>query len=135
MKTILFLNSLNNKTKRMNIKTILMIFFLVISNYLFSQDFDKKAQVKFINETLLLTNEETNHLITFDDYIIIQLYKFVKEHGHIEENKKFVKQIINTSIPESEKYTKENYPGKEIGYPFEWWKDEEWINKNIKLGF
>lgn len=30
-------------------------------------------------------------------------------------------------------YTIDHYPGKDIGYPFEWWKDQAWIMENMKM--
>lgn len=30
-------------------------------------------------------------------------------------------------------YTFDNFPGKDQGYPFEWWEDEVWISENMKL--
>lgn len=114
-----------------------LIVTLLITSNLFSQEKARNEGLEFLKRNLALTNKQIKYLETHKAETNIN-YRMLKEIGTDEKNKKFVVENIeymtntNYSIPS---YTKENYPGKEDGYPFEWWKDERWIKENMKTSF
>jgi hypothetical protein len=123
---------MKNKTH----KYLLSVLIFFISSTIFSQEINKKDQISYIIKEVNLTEKEIVTLNLAEAYVVNALYNYVKENEKNEENKKFIKEVIeNIRIQptDTSKFTKENYPGKELGYPFEWWKNQKWIKENIKL--
>lgn len=83
------------------------------------------AQEK-IYEEIGITEQEIDYL-NQNQEVKILIDEFLKEES-TEENKIFIKDLIGFLIETnyvSPNYTEENYPGKEDGLPFEWWKEPE----------
>ncbi|MES2812732.1 MAG: hypothetical protein V4670_09710 [Bacteroidota bacterium] len=118
----------------MRIKYLTSVFLLILfSSSSFSQTKSENHELNYLEKNLSLSNIEKEFLLK-NDFETKNLYKFSTLNGLNEENNNFIKQIIQALIiTKKENYTRENYPGKEDGYPFEWWKDEKWIQENIKL--
>lgn len=120
-----------------NFKKILNILFILISFLGISQEKNEtiKENIEYINKLISLEKEEIICLFKLEEETK-KLIDFLKKEGATEENKNFIKEIIKIFVKlnyEYPKHTKDNYPGKNDGYPFEWWKDDEWIKNNLKI--
>ena len=118
-------------------KTIL--FTSLLSVFLtFSQENTEtiESQINFIKQNISLNEKEAIRLYSLKEETKV-LFDLLKKIELTDENKKFVKDIIVSFMSESfvsaSTYTKDDYPGKNDGWPFEWWKDKEYIKTNLRI--
>lgn len=105
---------------------------ILFTTLVYSQSSSLSNELKYLENNLLITKTEKDFLYD-NEFETKKIYNFLIQNGINEENKYFAKQlIIGLLISKKKNYTSENYPGKVEGYPFEWWKNDEWIKKNLK---
>lgn len=64
--------------------------------------------------------------------IIADIEKFLSKNNHTEEAEAFAQQLIEALMIEPPvTYTNADFPGKDEGMPFEWWRDNSYIKNNL----
>lgn len=109
--------------KKISYILVLLFFSLIEIN---AQENNYKEIGLSENEILYL-NENLDVKERIDEYI-------KQSNPLTDENKKFAKDLVALLCKMDYKipvYTQEEYPGKEDGLPFEWWKEPE---KHISFG-
>ena len=117
----------------------LMLFTSLLFSFLtFSQENTEtiESQIDFIKQNISLNEKEVIRLYSLKEETKV-LFDLLKKEDLTDEIKKFVKDLIESFMSESfvsaSTYTKDNYPGKNDGMPFEWWKDKEYIKTNLRI--
>jgi hypothetical protein len=95
-----------------------------------------ESQINFIKQNISLNEKEVIRLYSLKAETKV-LFDLLKKIELTDENKKFVKNLIASFMSEgfvsASTYTKDDYPGKNDGMPFEWWKDEKYIKEHFKM--
>ncbi|NLN34247.1 MAG: hypothetical protein GX159_11730 [Flavobacteriaceae bacterium] len=107
--------------------TIVMLT-LFFAAFTFAQE-DNYQEIGLTEEEILYLNENLDVKKGIDEYL-------EQSNPLTNENKKFVKDLVALLCEMDYKmpvYTKDDYPGKEEGWPFEWWKNSTWLDNNFSL--
>ena len=117
----------------------LILFTSLLSVFLtFSQENKEtiESQIYFIKQNISLNDNEVIRLSSLKEETKV-IFDLLKKIELTDKNKKIVKDIIESFMSESyispSAYTKDNYPGKNDGMPFQWWKDENYIKERLKM--
>ena len=107
--------------------TIVMLT-LFFAAFTFAQE-DNYQAIGLTENEIIYLNENQDIKVLVDNYL--------KEKGELtEENKSFIKSLVSLVTVYNYKlpvYTEDDYPGKEDGLPFEWWKNSTWLDNNFSL--
>ena len=119
-------------------KKLILFTSLLFSFLTFSQENTEtiESQINFIKQNIPLNDKEVARLYLLKDETKV-VFDLLKKEGLTDKIKTFVKDIIVSFMSENfvsaSTYTKDNYPGKNDGMPFEWWKDKEYIKEHFKM--
>ena len=116
---------------------IIFVIIIILNLSCFSQtkEVSIKNQVTFISKNLNLEDKDKTRLMELPRETKL-IYDFLLKEGTSKEMIETMKLTVKTvTAPNytSPKFTKDNYPGKEDGYPYDWWNNKEWMEKNIVL--
>lgn len=119
------------RIKKKYLVTLFLLFYSITKIY--SQETTDFKINYLINELNLSKKEISLTIMTEDE--INKFYFFLIKNGNTNDNTKFIRNLVillpNAKI-EMNKYIQKDYPGINLGYPFGWWNDNKWIEKNLK---
>lgn len=103
--------------KKMNSIKIIIVA-LLVNFYSHSQEANP-IEIQYLKEKIDLTESKILELKSMK-FEVNLIYTFLKENGFSDDNKKWVKEVILLFKNERPKnFTKDDFPGKGEGYPFE----------------
>ncbi|MDX1905257.1 MAG: hypothetical protein SFU27_13970 [Thermonemataceae bacterium] len=80
--------------------------------------------------------EHINNSLTINYLHHYGVHYMVFNNNNIDYND-FLYSLIKVYVQATEvpiNYSEDDYPGRDMGYPFEWWNDESWIINNVQIG-